>query len=589
MSISKNGSSNAVALTGIWTLAVTTFVIAALYIAREIFIPLALATLVTFLLAPLVSALERTIGRIAAVLVSVVLVVAAIGGIAWILSSQFGDLANNLPTYKQNITAKLRALHLPIDDPPATLEPTTSSAKAPTAPAAQDILHTSPIALAQTAVASLVSPLGNAALVTLLAIFMLTNREDLRGRFIRLIGHGRISTTTRAMDDAGFRVARYLLLLLAVNLSFGAIIAAGLALIGIPNAILWGCLAALLRFIPYVGCWIAAALPFSLALAVSSSWTSPLLVLGLFLVVEIVNANFLEPWLYGTHTGVSPFALIVAAIFWTWLWGTIGLLLSTPLTVCLVVMGRHVPRLSFLSTILSDEKSLTPPEECYRRLVSVGLNEAGEFVDAFLKTHSLNELYDTMLVPVVIVAEIDRHRGTLDEQHLDFVEQGVADIVEDLQTRPAGPPGPAAPQTHRTNQSAPRAYCLPARAQRDDLAASMLAHLLREKGFYAAMEPFGVREIAQTITLVKKAQVDVLCITVIPPSTVIQARFLCAKLTEQFPNLKIVVTLWGGLPNLSEASERLYKSGAAQVAINLEGAVKLVEEAVAPPRVFSAA
>ncbi|CAN5679073.1 AI-2E family transporter [soil metagenome] len=585
MSNSKAGSSNAVALTGIWALVVTTFVIAALYFARDIFIPLALATLVTFLLAPLVTAIEHTIGRIAAVLVSTFLVISAIGGIAWILSSQFGELATNLPIYKQNITAKLRALHLPIDDPVPAPEPAAATSHSPQ-PATQDVLHTSPGKLVQMAMASLLSPLGNAALVTLLAIFMLINREDLRSRFIRIIGHGRISTTTRAMDDAGFRVARYLLLLLAVNLSFGAIITVGLALLGLPNAILWGSLAALLRFIPYVGCWIAAALPFALALAVSTSWTTPLSVLGLFLVVEIVNANFLEPWLYGTHTGVSPFALIVAAIFWTWLWGPIGLLLSTPLTVCLVVMGRHVPRLSFLSTILSDEKSLTPPEECYRRLSSVGLNEAGEYVDAFLKTHSLLELYDTMLVPVVVVAEIDRHRQTLDEEHLDFVEQGVADIVEDLQTRPALA---SSSDASLTNPAPQRVHCLPARARRDDLASAMLAHLLREKGLSATTEPIGVRDVAQTIAIVKESAVDLLCITVVPPSTVIQARFLCAKLTQHFPELNIVVMLWGSLPNLTDASERLYKSGASQVAINLEGTIKLVEELTTASRASSPA
>ncbi len=201
---------------------------------------------------------------------------------------------------------------------------------------------------------------------------MLLQREDLRSRLIRLIGQGRISTTTRAMDDAGRRVSRYLLMQLVVNVSYGVPVAIGLYFIGVPNAVLWGAFAVVLRFIPYVGPWIAAAFPIILSLAVSPGWMMPLLTIGLFIVLELLSNNVMEPWLYGSSTGVSSIALIVAAVFWTWLWGPVGLVMATPLTVCLVVMGRHVPRLSFLSVLLSDEEALTPAEDCYHRLLTVG-------------------------------------------------------------------------------------------------------------------------------------------------------------------------------------------------------------------------
>ena len=226
-----------------------------------------------------------------------------------------------------------------------------------------------PLQLLQVILSPLLGPLGTAGLVILLVIFMLLKREDLRSRLIRLIGQGRISATTRAMEDAGQRVSRYLLMQFLVNVTFGIAVAVGLFFIGMPNAILWGAFATVLRFIPYIGPWIAAAFPIILSLAVSPTWMMPLLTLGIFVSLELICSNVVEPWLYGSSTGVSSIALIVAAVFWTWLWGPIGLLLSTPLTVCLVVIGRHVPRLAFFSILLSDEQALTPAEECYHRLL----------------------------------------------------------------------------------------------------------------------------------------------------------------------------------------------------------------------------
>ncbi len=244
---------------------------------------------------------------------------------------------------------------------------------------------------------------------------MLLKREDLRSRLIRLIGQGRISATTNAMDDAGARVTRYLLMQLVVNVSYGTVVGIGLYFIGVPNAVLLGVSAAVLRFIPYVGPWIGAAIPIALSLAVSPGWIMPLLTLGLFVTVELLTSNVLEPRLYGSTTGVAPIALIFAAVCWTWLWGPVGLVLATPMTVCLVVMGRRIPRLSFLSVVLSDEEALTPAEDCYYRLLTVGEQDEMELVETYLKTHSLTSLYDSMLIPVITAVEIDHRLELLDD------------------------------------------------------------------------------------------------------------------------------------------------------------------------------
>jgi predicted PurR-regulated permease PerM len=455
------------ALVGLWAVAVASFVIATLYFARDFLIPLALAALLTFLLSPLVARIERWLGRIAAVLLVGAMIFAATGAAGWVLTRQLVDLATKLPDYKENIQTKLRSIKLPTggvftklsetveelkkdlpgrEAPVQTVvraaeKPKTEVLPANDAPAAASVqvLETSkvnPMRLVQYLIAPLLGPLGKAALVLLLVIFMLLRREDLRRRLIRLIGKGRISAATHAMADAGARVSRYLLMQLLVNVSYGIPVAIGLYFIGVPNAVLWGACATLLRFIPYIGPWIAAAIPVAISLAVSPSWTMPVLTIGLFVALELMSNNIMEPWLYGSSTGVTPIALIVAAVFWTWLWGPVGLILSTPLTVCLVVMGRHVPRLSFLSVLLSDEEALTPAEDCYHRLLTVGEQDELEFVEAYLKTNSLTALYDSVFIPVIIATETDCRLELLDDEQRLLIEQSLRDIIEDLGTLP---------------------------------------------------------------------------------------------------------------------------------------------------------
>jgi len=406
---------------------------------------------------------------------------------------------------------------------------------------------------------------------------MLLKREDLRSRLIRLIGQGNISVTTRAMDDANQRVSRYLLMQFVVNVIYGTAVAIGLFFIGVPNAILWGAFATALRFIPYIGPWIAAAFPVILSLAVSPSWMMPLITLGLFVLLELICSNMVEPWLYGSSTGVSSIALVVAAVFWTWLWGAIGLLLATPLTVCLVVMGRHVPQLAFLSVMLSDEEALSPAEECYHRLLTVGLNEASELTDTYLKSNSLTALYDAVLIPVITAAETDHQRGSLDNEQRDFVEQGIRDIIEDVGTGPAPESSPIEDKRETEGSPPPalvparRVCCLPARADRDEIAGTMLVRLLEQQGFQA-QNASAELAAGELVKMVGEADGDAVCISVVAPSTVIHARYLCGKLRSQLPNLKIVVGLWGATENITQA-QRLRDSGANKVVTTLNDAV----------------
>jgi predicted PurR-regulated permease PerM len=604
------------ALVGIWAILLISFVIAVLSVGKEVLIPIALASLITFLLAPVVDRLERWIGRIAAVLLMVLMLFSVAAGAGWMLTRQVIDLASKLPDYQANITAKMHALRLPTggtftrftksveqlqaelaapENTPASVtsrstpnEPTPAVSKAAEPTMAVRVVESENrlARVAESVLSSLLSPLGTVGLVLLLVIFMLLKRDDLRGRFIRLIGQGRISVTTRAMDDAGRRVARYLTMQLLVNVVYGTCVAAGLYFIGVPNAVLWGVLAAILRFIPYVGPWIGAVLPLFLSLAVSTSWLGPLLTLGMFLTLELINANAVEPWLYGSSTGVSSIALIVAAVFWTWLWGPLGLILSTPLTVCLAVMGRHVPSLEFLSVLLSEERALTPAEEVYHRLLAGNLDDADDLADSYLRGNSLTALYDEVLIPVVTAAEIDAQRDALQPEERTTVLQNVQDAIEDFATRPLPESKVEADiaVAEHTPVAAPapicRVLCLPARALRDEIAGAMLVQLLRQQGFHAENAPAELGSGA-LIDLAEKTMPEAVCISVVAPSTSIQARHLTAKLRGRLPLLKIVVGFWGASEKLADSAQRLRASGADEVVTSLaEAVVQLAKFAV---------
>ena len=599
----------------------TTFIIATLYLGRDVLIPVALAALLTFLLAPMVTLLQRWLGRIGAVLLVVFLILASAATGAYVLTRQMVDLATKLPDYQQNIQAKLRSFKLPssgrFTEFSAALEELKKDlpgGKAINSPSnstntGNDLLvatpevhppamlpvplveksENNPFHVVRVVLSPLLGPLGTAALVLLLLIFMLLKREDLRSRIIRLIGQGHISATTRAMDDAGARVARYLLMQLIVNLTYGIAVAIGLHFIGVPNAPLWGAFATVLRFIPYVGPWIGATLPIALSLAVSPGWTMPLLTIGLFVLLELLSNNILEPWLYGSSTGVTPVALIFAALFWTWMWGPVGLVLATPLTVCLVVMGRHIPRLSFLGVLLSDEEALTPAEDCYYRLLTVGEQDESELVEAYLKANTLTALYDSVFVPVITRMETDYRLELLDDDQKALVEQSLTDLIDDVGTRaPSRRNAPEPDRDPMVNVPQPlKVYCLPARASRDELAGTMLAQLLRHARIEAESAPAKL-ESDEIVQRIENAAVDVICISVVAPSTVLHARYLCLKLRARLRTERIIVGLWGYTDRDSDAVRRVQDSGADEVVTTFEQAVEKIQLLRDPTQELSA-
>lgn len=361
-------------------------VVVALYFGRDLFIPLALAVLFSFVLSPMVNGLEKLrMGRLVSVFIAVIVAFALMGLAGTFVASQTGDLARKLPEYQQNIHKKVESLgklkgasgrlfqsleNLRSSVTPHSAATQASSTNAPTAaqgqaqkPVPVEEVGSSqmlPLRIISTIVGSLFNILATAFIVIVFVFFMLNGREDLRKRLIKFIGDEDHDATAQLLDDAAARVSRYLVMQLIVNICYGVLIGVGLLFIGVPNPLLWGALSALLRYIPYAGAWIAMLLPFSLGMAIDPGWTKPLLVFGMFAVIEIIVANVAEPWIYGTSTGITPLAVLIAAVFWTWIWGPVGLLLSTPLTVCLISIGRYIPNMKFLVILFADEPRSAP-------------------------------------------------------------------------------------------------------------------------------------------------------------------------------------------------------------------------------------
>ena len=437
-------------------------VVAALYFARDILIPLAFALTLTFLLTPAVALLEKLrLGRVLPVIVTVLISMAAAGWITWIIANQLVDVAGQLPTYRQNIHAKIEALRNrgkgPLGRAADSAEEIGKELSSPTVPAIASpppvrnqkdrntpkiLSPPVPVQIVQPRTNGLadlpdllkpvLAPLGRAGMVLIFTIFMLIKREDLRNRLVRLVGLGQINMMTQALDDAAHRVSRYLLMQFLVNATFGTLFGTGLYFIGVPNPMLWGALAGILRIVPYVGTLVAATLPIILSLAVFDSWLPPVLVFSLFAGLELIIGNFVEPLLYGAHTGISSLALLVTAVFWTVLWGPAGLILSTPLTVCVVVLGRYFPQFSFLHILLGDEEALEAEAQLYQRLLAMDQSEARTIVESFLKGRPLIELYDSVLIPALSLAEQDRHNGTLDTTHEDFLFLSINEMMAEF-------------------------------------------------------------------------------------------------------------------------------------------------------------
>jgi hypothetical protein len=421
------------------------------------------------------------------------------------------------------------------------------------------------------------APLGRAGIVVIFTIFMLLEREDLRNRLLRLAGLGQLNVMTQALDDAAHRVSRYLLMQFLVNAGFGAVFGLGLFWVGVPYPVLWGVVAALLRIVPYVGTLVAAALPIALSLAVFDGWLKPLLVFLLVAGLELIVGNFVEPWLYGAHVGISSLALLVSAIFWAVLWGPAGLILSTPLTVCVVVLGRYVPHLSFLHILLGDEPVLAAEAQLYQRLLAMDLLEAQTIVGQFLKGKSLVAVYDSLLIPALSLAEQDRHKGTIDAAREEFlflnVNEMIAEFSEDQAAQPPAEASPAIPPSTRI-------ICLPAHDRADEITASLLAQLLEQRGFAALAFPNVGPSPNELIDVLGVGESDVVCISALPPYAFAPARAMCKQIRERFPKLKVVVCVWGFNGDAEKAKARFERTPPHRISTSLAQAIEHVQELV---------
>jgi predicted PurR-regulated permease PerM/methanogenic corrinoid protein MtbC1 len=581
-------------------------VTAALYFGREVLIPLALAILISFILTPSVQRLQKMhLGRVPAVLLVVVLAFGGIGAVGWLMGAQIVDFAETLPKYEQNIRAKAGALHgggasalnqakqtvehlqeeIGIASPSAPTTPASrlegKSRVPPSSPVPVTVVEppATPLTVLRTTLFPLLGPLGTAGLVLIFVIFMLIQREDLRDRLLRLIGQGRLNTSTQALDEAAERVSRYLLMQSLINGGTGTAVAIGLFFIGVPNAILWGLFAAVLRFIPYVGPWIAASLPILISLAVFPGWEKPFLTLGLFLLIELISNNVVEPLVYGSETGISTIGILVSAVFWTWLWGPVGLLMATPLTVCLVVMGRYVPQLQFLDVLLGDQPPLPIEAQVYHRLLSMDAAEVGTVLESCMKERTVAEFYDKVLIPALILAERDRHRGELSPEREEFIDTTMRDWIEELAGRTVQD-GSLGTETVDGRAAAERLVCVPAHDVADELAGHMFAQLAVRGGKPVVLEYDMPRsEVLRRLAEIGAEQVF---ISALAPFAYTQAREVCRDLRAHFPGLRIVVALWDLRAEAERHRKRLTAAGADEVVASLEEAVRAIR--LAPAR-----
>jgi hypothetical protein len=396
------------------------------------------------------------------------------------------------------------------------------------------------------------------------------------------VGLGRINIMTQALDDAAKRVSRYLLMQVLVNAGFGCVFGIGLYYIGVPSPALWGVLAGLLRIVPYLGTMVAAALPILLSLAASNHWAPALLVFLLFAAVELITGNLVEPWLYGTKTGISSLALLVAAIFWTILWGPAGLILSTPLTVCVVVLGRYVPQLSFLQILLGEEAALGEDAQIYQRLLAMDQPEAQAIVDRFLKGKSLPELYDSVLIPALNLAEQDRHKGAIDTAREEFLFLSINEMIAELsgyQLERRSPPAEGAgAEPDPTERPEARVLCVPASDRADEVTAAMLAQLLEQAGHEALSLPIAHASPAEVLALIERRQDAVVCISALPPYAFQPARTMCKLIRDRFPKLKLVIGVWGFSGDLEKAKARFDRTQPDRLLTHLAQALEQIPE-----------
>src|ERR1700724_28155 len=571
-----------------------------LYFGREIIIPIALAILLSFVLAPLVGLLQRMrVPRGLAVVSVVIIAFAFIFAMGSLLASQLTQLAGDLPRYQSTITEKIQSfrsttagrgtlerasgmlkdLSKELDKPKdATLAPggvASNSLKASTAstPVPVEVRQPEPSALEslESLISPLLHPLATTGIIIIFVIFILLQREDLRNRLIRLAGSHDLQRTTAALDDAATRLSRLFLAQLTINATFGVVIGAGLSFIGVPSAILWGILAAVLRFVPYIGSAISAAFPLAIAAAVDPGWSMLAWTLALFLGVGPVVSQVIEPLAYGQSTGLSPVAIVVSATFWTALWGPIGLVLATPLTVCLVVLGRHVERLEFLDVIFGDRPALSPSEMFYQRMLAGDPTEAAGKAEEFLKEKSLSSYFDEVALKGLQLAQIDAKRGTLDQARMTKIRDAVTEFASDLSTQDDSIPDVASPTMDAEAAAAVEAVpdaaissnlpvvqkadlplhwqgespvlCMAGRTPLDEAAAVLFAQLSNAHGLAARVQPADALSTTNIVRL-ETAGVAIVCLSYLDASSPAHMRYSVRRLRRKLPKATIMLGCW---------------------------------------------
>lgn len=580
-----DGSISARLLWRLWLLVVGAFAIAILYLAKVLFLPLAFAILFAFLLAPVVAMLERIrTPRTIAALTVILAFAALLGAAGWGLFSQLVAIANDLPTYEENIQHKMAAIHEPTNSaygraeqeiehlsdelglvnstPPQKLHPDDGPDQKP--------IGTSPDRPVQVREVSqpsgrldhlggILEPITTAFLSVVFTFFVLMQREDLRNRLIRLSGDRNLTTITQAMDDANRRISRYFSLQLMVNLFYGSIVLGVLYAVGLPHPFLFAAVAAIFRFVPYIGWPIAAMFPTVLSIAVFHGWQKSLIIVGTFILLEIITANYAEPHIYGKHTGLSSLAVLIAAAFWTLIWGPVGLVLSVPLTVCLVVIGRHVPALEFLTVMLGD-KSHIPDWMCfYQRLLAHDEQEATQIMEKALTQKPLEEVYDSVLIPALVMAEEDSQHSELEEASERFIRQTSRELVEEFgfrENREAAWHGfESVTPTQRSSPHAMKVMCVPVRDETDELAALMAAQVL--EGMNIRSFALAATRLNETVEAAQAERPDLLVLCALPPVGLARCHRVYRGLRSRNPNLRIMVGIWNYSDNPAEAAKKI--------------------------------
>jgi predicted PurR-regulated permease PerM len=571
------------------TVIIVSAIVAGLYFGRDVLVPIALAVLLSFVLAPVVIALGRLhLGKVASVLATVIVAFALLAGLGTVIGRQISQLAEDLPQYQSVIGKKLasirssdfgrgvvekaadalRGLDAKIvkpAGPASTAAPAGSASQPPKQTLVPVEVHEpplGPIQILQSILSALLPPLATAAIVIIFVIFILLQRNDLRDRFIGLIGAHDLHRTTTALDDAAFRLSRYFLALTGINALFGLLVGAGLMLIGVPNPVLWGIVGAVLRFVPYIGALISAAFPLALAAAVDPGWGMVLDTALLFIVLETAMGQFVEPQLFGHTTGMSPLAIIVAAAFWTLIWGAAGLLLSTPITACLVVLGRHVESLNFIELLLGDKPALSPVQSFYQRILASDPDEVAFQAEILLKDMSLLEYYEQVAMPALALAQADVSRGVLEQDRqvevCSSVERVTGDLSDHVDALPDENELDAATDEAATpavgvKEPAPRGFrsvlCLGGRTPLDQAACAILVQLLEREN--VATRLAGPDAVTSSgVSDLSGEGVDAICIVYLDHQSIAPLRFAVRRLRKKFPNMPIAICLWGA-PDLA--------------------------------------